>query len=85
MSDKKDGFYFTGIHGENVGKDEDHSKCGCSTGIHDGITFGQGELNFNGFWERPCGICARKYEKEHPGKEAWPFSKEFLKRIKNHE
>lgn len=48
--------------------------CGVSTGIHDGPTFGSGELDDNGYWERPCGPCARRWEAEHPEDgPAWPL------------
>jgi hypothetical protein len=43
----------------------DHSKCKFSTGIHDGITAGQGKLDFYGFWEFPCPECATKAQKEY--------------------
>lgn len=33
-------------------------KCKCSTGIHEGLTFGSGKLDDHGFWENPCRICA---------------------------
>jgi len=49
--------------------------CSVSTGIHDGLTFGSGELDENGFWEHPCPICARECEKKHPEyAPCWPFS-----------
>ena len=49
--------------------------CAISTGIHEGLTFGSGDLDFNGFWENPCGPCARAWEKAHPESGAcWPFS-----------
>lgn len=35
-----------------------NADCGCSTGIHEGLTFGRGELNYNGFWSIPCRVCA---------------------------
>lgn len=38
----------------------DHSKCKFSTGIHEGITAGQGELDIYGFWEFPCEQCRRE-------------------------
>lgn len=47
--------------------------CGRSSGIHDGLTFGSGKLDEFGFWEKPCGVCAREYEKRHPDYLAWPF------------
>ena len=65
-----------------VGEDEDHSKCCCSSGIHDGLTVGQGELDEHGYWERPCYICARKIGKDHPEEyPVWPFPKEYLDKI----
>ena len=33
--------------------------CGVSTGVHEGLTFGMGYLDHNGFWSRPCFKCAR--------------------------
>jgi hypothetical protein len=49
-------------------------ECGVSTGIHDGLTFGCGDLDMNGFWQIPCQTCARAWEQAHPedGK-CWPF------------
>lgn len=41
-------------------------KCSTSTGIHEGLTFGSGELDDYGFWERPCSICARDWDKQRP-------------------
>ena len=54
-----------------------HSKCAASTGIHDGLTFGQGELDKNGFWEFPCESCARfhEYFDDEPFNTYWPFTK----------
>ena len=54
----------------------ENPKCSCSTGIHEGLTFGSGELDDWGYWEEPCDVCARAYEKNYPdaGK-CWPFSK----------
>lgn len=40
--------------------------CSVSTGIHDCLTFGTGELCDNGFWEDPCWECAREHEKQFP-------------------
>lgn len=37
--------------------------CSASSGIHGGLTFGRGDLDFNGYWEFPCELCARKAEK----------------------
>lgn len=68
---------------EFVQEDEDHSKCGTSSGIHDCLTFGQGELDSHGFWERPCHFCARKSEKDNPEFGAcWPHTQEQLKIMK---
>lgn len=39
----------------------DHKKCGFSTGIDGFITAGQGNLDNNGFWEFPCGLCLNKH------------------------
>ncbi len=47
--------------------------CSISTGIHDCLTFGKGELDFNGFWKEPCEVCARAYEEQFPEDgECWP-------------
>lgn len=40
--------------------------CCTSTGIHDGITCGSGELDEFGYWEFPCEICARAVDAEAP-------------------
>lgn len=37
--------------------------CSCSTGIHEGLTFGSGELDEHGYWEKPCRICAVEHDK----------------------
>lgn len=52
----------------------DHSLCNWSSGIHEGLTVGQGKLDSNGYWEYPCYTCARKHEELYP-KEGpiWPF------------
>lgn len=34
-------------------------ECACSTGIHEGLTYGSGELDDYGYWEFPCWECAR--------------------------
>lgn len=48
--------------------------CDISTGIHDGLTFGRGELDEHGFWQTPCAPCARAYEKNYPeSAPCWPF------------
>lgn len=37
--------------------------CSCSTGAHEGITFGHGELDEHGYWEFPCRVCAEAEDK----------------------
>jgi hypothetical protein len=59
---------------------EGHSSCCISTGIHDCLTFGSGELDFYGFWEHGCYDCARAHEKQFPKDgPCWPHTKEQLK------
>lgn len=49
-------------------------KCGVSTGSHEGLTFGKGKLDEYGFWEHPCSLCARAFEKLQPEEApCWPF------------
>lgn len=49
-------------------------ECSTSSGFHDGLTFGSGDLDDWGYWEFPCGPCARDYERRFPGEEpCWPF------------
>ena len=51
-----------------------NSDCCVSTGIHEGLTFGRGELDDLGYWEIPCGICAREWEEKYPeDAPCWPF------------
>lgn len=38
--------------------------CSCSTGIHEGLTFGSGDLDQYGYWEKPCRICAVAHDAE---------------------
>ena len=53
--------------------------CGVSTGIHEGLTFGSGQLDFNGYWENPCPTCARKHEEKHPeDAPCWPFVPNYV-------
>jgi hypothetical protein len=49
-----------------------NQNCCCSTGICERLTFGSGALDDYGYWEFPCWTCARDYEKENPGEDAWP-------------
>lgn len=39
-----------------------NKKCSVSTGIHEGLTFGSGELDNCGYWSRPCYACAREHD-----------------------
>jgi len=41
-------------------------KCSRSTGIHEGLTFGHGKLDKNGYWQFPCEICARDWDERLP-------------------
>ena len=48
--------------------------CSASTNILEDISFGSGELDFNGFWETPCYECARAWEEKHPEDvPCWPY------------
>lgn len=48
--------------------------CCISTGIHEGLTFGRGQLDDHGYWDIPCAPCARAYEKRNPNEPpCWPF------------
>lgn len=59
---------------------EDHSLCCWSTGIHECLTVGQGELDTHGFWQRGCPTCARKHEEAHPESgPVWPHSDKDLR------
>lgn len=40
--------------------------CSCSTTIADNFSFGSGGLDSNGFWDKPCYICARDFDKKNP-------------------
>ena len=40
--------------------------CKCSTGIHEGLTFGAGRLDRHGFWEFPCRECAVEHDRDRP-------------------
>ncbi len=56
--------------------------CHVSTGIHDLLTFGTGELSDNGFWEFPCGDCARDHEIQFPEcGYCWPHTLEQLEEM----
>lgn len=36
--------------------------CNCSTGVHEGLTFGTGDLDLHGFWEHGCRPCAAAHD-----------------------
>jgi len=56
--------------------------CHVSTGIHDYLTFGTGELDENGFWEISCADCAREHEKQFPEcGPCWPHTIQQLKEM----
>jgi hypothetical protein len=41
-------------------------ECRVSTGICGSLTFGTGELDFNGYWEHPCSLCQSHFYKTYP-------------------
>jgi hypothetical protein len=50
-------------------------KCGASSGFCEEVTFGSGKLDTYGYWERPCALCARAFEKANPEfGSCWPFA-----------
>ena len=50
-----------------------NSDCGVSTSIDDvTLTFGRGDLDFNGYWEIPCPICAEDFQRTNPNQSVWP-------------
>lgn len=56
----------------------DNKECCVSMGICGALTFGSGELDEFGYWEKPCHKCARAYEKLEPktDRRCWPFDKD---------
>ena len=63
----------------------DHTKCGVSTGICGSLTYGQGKLSENGYWEKPCWLCAREAEIDDgvPANSYWPVTLKDPFRIPN--
>lgn len=60
-------------------------ECCVSTGIHEGFTFGSGRLDFYGYWEIPCHICAREHERRFPEDgRCWPFQDQVENHAKEH-
>jgi len=53
----------------------DGHNCNVSSTISEDLSFGNGELDDNGFWQYGCYECARAHEKQFPesGK-CWPYS-----------
>jgi len=59
-------------------------ECGISSSICDFFTFGSGELDASGYWEKPCAVCARQNEKDNPKDGAcWPFTEEERQKWEN--
>ena len=42
-----------------------HLKCCVSIGICGNLTFGQGKLDVNGYWSKPCKKCAEEFDKKY--------------------
>ena len=51
--------------------------CCASSNIAGHASFGSGELDDYGFWEKSCFICARSYETA-TRKTAWPYTDEYI-------
>ena len=50
-----------------------NEECGVSTFMDDQtLTFGSGELDDYGLWEKPCLVCARTYQSKQPNAKVWP-------------
>jgi hypothetical protein len=61
-----------------------NKECSASTGICESVTFGSGKLDFYGYWEKPCAICAREFEKLYPEySPCWPFEGELKEILQN--
>ena len=46
------------------------------------MTFGTGELDDYGYWEFPCGECARAFEEQFPDEgPCWPHSESQLQEM----
>lgn len=60
-----------------------HEHCKTSSGIHECLTFGNGELDGFGFWEKGCYECAREFEKQFPEHgPCWPHTPEQIEKLK---
>ena len=52
-----------------------HADCCWSSTILETLSVGRGDCDFNGFFAKPCTVCARRHEEEHPEDGAvWPFA-----------
>lgn len=63
---------------------EKQRRCRVSTGIHEVLTFGCGELDSLGFWSNPCPFRARMAEARDgvdPGS-YWPHTEDWLRKSK---
>ena len=49
----------------------DNPECGASSTIVGEVSFGSGELDTYGFWEKPCRHCAKRFEIIF-GEPCWP-------------
>ncbi len=56
-------------------------ECACSTGICETTTYGSGELDNNGYWEHPCGVCARHFEDRFGDNWPSPTFGEFFQKL----
>jgi len=43
-----------------------NDQCCCSTGIHEGNTYGHGRLDQFGYWQHPCRVCAAAADHRRP-------------------
>lgn len=46
--------------------------CKISTGICGSLTFGSGELDDLGYWQKPCKNCAAAWKNEFPNDDVLP-------------
>lgn len=53
------------------------STCACSSTIFDQVSFGRGGLDFNGFWNIPCVVCATDYKRRFPNESVWPTTEDM--------
>lgn len=73
--------YSSKFGGSFLSKACGHKDCKASMGICESITFGRGDLDEYGYWEIPCGPCARRFEQLHPEYGVcWPFPLEDSKK-----